>query len=83
MPQPLLKLALHFEQIETLLFGIRPLAFEYLMQALCLQAGSRYGKVDECDTRAYVRRELDGRIASRQKHGEHRREVNVLIAERD
>ncbi len=83
VPEPHLELALHAQQVQALLLHVRPLALEHLVQALRLQAGPGHREVDEGDTRADVGRELDGGVARGQEHGEHGREVDVLVAERD
>ena len=53
------------------------------MQTLRLQAAPGDREVDEGHARAKVGRELDGGVARRQKHGEHRRKVDFLVAQLD
>jgi hypothetical protein len=49
-----------------------------LVKTLHLERGFGDGEVDHGDAGANVRRELDSRIAGRQKDGERRRQVDVL-----
>ena len=83
MSEPLLELALDLEQIQPLLLHVGPLALEHLVQTLRLQTAPRHREVDEGDARADVGRELDGGVPGGQEHGEHGRQVDVLVAQRD
>ena len=55
--------------------------FSDLVQALHLERRLGDGEVDHGHARANVRRELDRRIAGRQKDGERGRQVDVLKKE--
>ena len=71
------------EEVGTALVDVRSLSLENLVETLALQRAARHREVDEGDARAEVGRELDGGVARREEDGEGRRQVNVLIAERD
>ena len=83
MAQSQLEFALQFEQVRTLLIDVRSFGLEDLVQALGLQRRTSHGEVDESDARTNVGREFDRRISRRQKDGERRRQVDVLVAQRN
>ena len=74
---------LQLEQVRPLLVNVGSLGLEDPVQALHLERGSGDGEVDDGDSGANVRRELDGGISGRQENGEGRRQVDVLVAQGD